>query len=194
MKQLRLAPLAAALIPLACTSALAADATVSSAHDWSGVSLGLAGSISNGTNEWEDDGDFPLAESPFGGAFVGYDRQIDRFVLGGRATAHLGRMREVDYPTFEYRSFLDFNLRTGVAMERMLLYATGGYSVSNIEEDGENFSPTGYNIGAGVEYALTGDMIVGVEYAYRSLEAVCPHDMRFEQKISSVRAHVALKF
>jgi len=194
MKHTFQAFLFAALAPFACSSAFAADVSVPSQYDWTGISVGVVGSFNAGNNEWDVDGTYTLENAAFGGGFIGYDHQIDQFVLGARATGQFGSMQEEDYPSFEYQSFFDFNARAGFAMDRTLIYATGGYSISNIEEDGETFSHGGYNVGGGLEYAVTGNVIVGAEYVYRSLEADCVHDMQFQQKINSVQAHVSLKF
>jgi outer membrane immunogenic protein len=194
MRHLYLAAVAALLSSIATSSVFAADVLAPPEYDWSGISVGVVGTYNTGKDVWED-GDYPLEDVGFFGGFVGYDHQFGSFVLGARATGQFGSMKEDDYPDFEYQAFYDFNGRAGFAMDRALVYATGGYSVSSIEEDGESYTRGGYNIGGGLEYALTDNVIVGAEYVYRALEADCePHGDTFEQKISSVQAHVSFKF
>lgn len=190
----RLAAVVAVLAPLAASRAFAADVSVPAEYDWTGISVGVVGSYNTGKDVWED-GDYPLEDAAFLGGFIGYDYQVDHFVLGARATGQFGSMKEKDYPDFEYQAFYDLNGRAGFALDRALIYATGGYSISSIEEDGEAYSRDGYNIGGGLEYAVTDNVIVGAEYVYRALEADCePHGDQFEQKINSVQAHVSFKF
>ena len=194
MKLKHVATLAAFLTQLAVSSALAADVAMPADYDWSGISIGIVGSHNSGKDVWSD-GDYPLEDAMFFGGFVGYDYQIDHFVLGARATGQFGSMKEEDYPSFEYQAFYDFNGRAGFALDRALVYATGGYSISSIEEDGTSYTRGGYNIGGGLEYAVTDNVIVGAEYVYRAMDAECePHDESFEQKINTVQAHIAFKF
>lgn len=194
MKPSRLSAMAALLVSFAASEALAADLPVPADFDWSGISVGVIGSYNSGKDVWAD-GDYPLKDAMFLGGFVGYDHQIDSLVLGARMSGQFGTMQEEDYPAFEYQAFYDFNGRAGFALDRALVYATGGYSISAIEEDGVSYNRGGYNVGGGLEYAVTDHVIVGAEYVYRALEADCePHDVPFEQKINSVQAHVSFKF
>lgn len=162
-------------------------------YDWTGISIGLVGSTNDGKDIWDED--FTLERSEFLGGFAGYDQQFGQFVLGGRVTGQLGSMNEDEYAAFEYKGFYDFNARLGVAIDRALIYSTGGYSISDIEEDGESYTRGGFNIGGGFDYAVNDSVVVGAEYVYRSFDANCePHGDPLEQQVHSVQAHIAFKF
>jgi len=162
--------------------------------DWSGFSFGVVGSSNAGRDVWAD-GDYPLKNSFFGGVRVGYDHQIGQFVLGGRVTGQLGSMKETDYPNFKYKSFLDFSARAGYNYDGILPYVAGGYSISEINEDGVNYTRGGYNFSAGIDYNLTKNVIIGFEYLHRGFDDKCePHHQSFKQQINSFQAHVSYKF
>lgn len=70
--------------------------------------------------------------------------------------------------------------RLGVAFDRVLVYGTGGFSYAKIKntytlvpfsisEPIEDVR-TGWNIGAGVDYALTDNLILGLEYRHTEFE------------------------
>lgn len=70
--------------------------------------------------------------------------------------------------------------RLGVAFDRVLVYGTGGFSYAKIKNT-YTYVPlsisepiedvrTGWNIGAGVDYALTDNLILGLEYRYTEFE------------------------
>lgn len=184
--------IAAGLAMLAGT-AQAADRDQSTAYDWTGLYLGAVGSFVTGENKWWD-GPYDLDDSFFGGVFAGYNHQIGNVVLGAEIVGQFGKMKEADYPTLWYQNIIDFNARFGYAHDRALFYVAGGYSFANIEEDGGHFTMDGYNIGAGVDFAVTENLIFGVEYTYRDIDGICTHDEDVEGNISSLQARISYKF
>jgi outer membrane immunogenic protein len=119
-----------------------------------------------------------------GGGFVGYNYQINQFVLGlqgdyqgagisGSTTTPLSIINgRQDY-------LAAFNGRLGLAYDRALFYAIGGVAFTNTRSNiglningvqvgsvGYSHSWTGYDIGAGVEYAFTNNWTGRVEYRY----------------------------
>jgi outer membrane immunogenic protein len=101
--------------------------------------------------------------------------------------------------------------RLGYAMDRWLVYATGGWAWSNGHTDyaftgaapffsnGEGRS--GWTLGAGVEYAITNNVIGRLEYRYTDLGSkgyIDPVTNSAEQgnkvTLNAVRAGIAYKF
>ena len=66
--------------------------------------------------------------------------------------------------------------RIGYAMDRMMIYATGGAAFTDFNYhfynpvarfgEGTKVSKTGFTVGAGVNYAITDHLILGVEYRF----------------------------
>ena len=121
-------------------------------------------------------------DSGFGGLHAGYNRQFGMFVAGVEVDADRlidakGGFRD---PGGIGRARRDWNFsargRLGVAFDRVLIYATGGYAATRAKYAyfnpalgfGEGFAKTfsGYTLGAGVEYAVTDSLSARVEYRY----------------------------
>ena len=72
------------------------------------------------------------------------------------------------------------NGRLGYAVDRVLLYGTGGYARSKIEVQTDFFNPalnlsddrrvSGWNVGGGAEYLVTPNVILGIEYLHVDLD------------------------
>lgn len=131
-----------------------------------------------------------------GGLHAGYDYQIDSFIIGAVADiSYVNAKSEATYTqfgqTFGAEQDIDFlgtvRAKAGVAADRVAVYATAGLayaSVSNdligstavtaggqaynvsLEEDSDN---VGYAVGAGVDYLVTQNVSLGVEYLYTDL-------------------------
>ncbi len=127
-----------------------------------------------------------------GGGQLGYNYQIGQFVFGlegdlqyadlkaGASAAGLGLVNDAK---------IDFlgtvRGRAGVAFDRFLVYATGGYAYANSKAGltpvgaaalgipgvaSVSNSHNGYAVGAGVEYAVTNNVTLRGEYLYVDLE------------------------
>lgn len=164
------------------------------ATDWSGLTLGVMGSVAGGHDDWPGDGIYDLETSPFGGGFVSYDFQMGNVVFGAEAKAQFGKMEETAYPEFFYKAFYDFNGRMGYAFDGTLIHASGGLTVARIEEDGVGFTSTGYNLGAGIDFQVTEKIVAGAEYTFRSLKDDCVHDLPFELTSHSIAAKIGYRF
>lgn len=174
-------------------TAFAAD-SMQRGTDWSGLTVGVIGTVAGGEDNWPGDGIYDLDTGVFGGAFVSYDYQIDNVVVGAAVKAQWGKMKETDYPEFFYTAFYDFNGRVGYAVNNALLYASGGLTIAGGEDDGLDFTSTGYNVGAGIDFQLTEKVVVGGEYTFRSLSDDCPHDLPFELSSHSFTAKIGYRF
>jgi outer membrane immunogenic protein len=134
----------------------------------------------------------------FGGALVGYDYQINNFVLGASAEYNFSDINGSAAPlpgiafTTRVNSFGSADGRLGFAFDRFLVYGTGGlafgsinHSITLVGIQSDSFSsyPVGYDYGGGVEYAFTNNWAASAEYRhydfgkvnYGAVGALGPH-------------------
>ncbi|TJW34526.1 MAG: porin family protein, partial [Mesorhizobium sp.] len=130
----------------------------------------------------DDGGVFSVSPDVSGGFVGGHVAglwQFDQAVLGAEAelnyssidgTADIGPGN-----TFgtDIKWFGSLNAKAGYAKDRFLVYGTGGIAFAGIETSqdvGTSFSSTqtstGWTVGAGVDYALTDQFVVGAQYRY----------------------------
>jgi outer membrane immunogenic protein len=120
-----------------------------------------------------------------GGAQFGYNHQFDKILLSVEATysgttLNDGAVSLLD-PTVTYNNNINdvFTLtgRLGVALDRWLMYAKGGWASAQVVVSGLNatdsFSFTdrrnGWTIGGGLEYRAWRNISLGVEYGFLDL-------------------------
>jgi outer membrane immunogenic protein len=150
---------------------------------------------SNGTLFFEGRFDSFL-QGVIGGAHVGYNLQIDQWVLGLEGSVDGTSMTRTVTPTFfgnianvtsiseETSTDVQGSVRgrLGVAFDRLLFYATGGVAFGDFKANFANttrlgFLPvggpfsfsttrTGWTVGGGIEYAVTNNWSVRGEYRY----------------------------
>jgi outer membrane immunogenic protein len=119
-----------------------------------------------------------------GGGQVGYNYQFGQFVAGLEADiqfADIGSGRNdaliVAFPGLvgvidnsSDRFFGTVRGRLGFAIDRALVYATGGFAYGDVgNRFGGGDTNSGWTVGGGIEYALTNNIIVGVEGLYVNL-------------------------
>lgn len=169
--------------------ALAADAgadlpMTAPGFDWTGYYAGLQAGYGWGSSDISGTEGEPFAASPdLDGGFVGGHVaglwQFNQAVIGARA--------ELNYSSVDGSALLDpgnfvgtdikwfgsVNAEAGLAVDRWLIYGVGGVAFAGIEtsqDAGPSFAKTrtsaGWTIGAGVDYALSNNMIVGAQYRY----------------------------
>lgn len=165
-------------------------------------------------------------EGGFGGIHVGYNKQFNRIVLGLEGSLSSA---QIDDETLEnvannYRINSDVDwfatvaLRAGIAFDRTLLYVKGGYAATSLDfkaefENGNatttkisnDYDLDGYVVGAGVEYAITSNVILGVEYTYMDFGSetftgaatntgITPETVRAELDVETISARLTYKF
>jgi outer membrane immunogenic protein len=123
-----------------------------------------------------------------GGGFVGYNYQVNNFVLGlqgefdglsnskNRYTSPLGYYQDVYQTQASQNWIASIDGRLGYAFDRTLIYAVGGVAWSDQSASLTNLSTgygvsrsntrTGYDVGGGVEYAFTNNWTGRIEYRY----------------------------
>ena len=182
-------------------------APVPMASNWTGFYVGVQGGYAFGGDGGEvffdsdDNGDFDESSSGDDrdgftiGAKIGYDVQVNRFVVGAVADLnYLDFDSDVNFES-EAGDSLNFNesidwfatlrARAGfLVTETILLYGHGGLAYASTDADGSFFDNEdgedddvkgsfgddgdewGWTIGAGVEAAVTQNIRVGLEYSY----------------------------
>ncbi|SIQ95008.1 MULTISPECIES: outer membrane protein [unclassified Bosea (in: a-proteobacteria)] len=159
-------------------------------YSWTGVYAGVQGGYSWGSNRVRigaPTGPYaPMSfrvddDSAFGGAHAGFNYQMGSVVLGleGDIEAVNSRSR-FDGVALAGRVSQDWQGaargRLGYAFDRLMVYAAGGASFTEYERRlfstgggfGERLTSarTGWNLGAGVNFAFTDHLILGAEYRY----------------------------
>lgn len=142
---------------------------------WSGPYLGLHGGYAWGEGDATaagGGGDDNFDGGRFGG-FVGYNWQFSNgFVAGVEG--------DLNYDWNENSYAGDFDMdtgfsgglrgRVGYAFDRALLYAAGGWTMTNISVEGPGVDDDdtlhGWTVGAGLDYAFTDNFFGRVEYRY----------------------------
>ncbi len=127
---------------------------------------------------------YSISSSPegvVGGAHVGYNYQVNQIVFGLEGDVDGSSISKSVYDPFRTVSFgtrvpVEGSIRgrVGVAWDRTLLYATGGAAFGEIQNTinggGGYFTNSngrvGWTVGAGIEYAVTGNWSVRGEYRY----------------------------
>jgi outer membrane immunogenic protein len=142
-----------------------------------------------GTITFDDDNN----DGFVGGGQIGYNYQIGTFVVGVVADlqwADLGGSNgTATFPAqwaaygFEPAGaaggvdwFGTVRARVGVAFDRALIYATGGFAYGGADDNNDFFDydddvRSGWTLGAGVEYAFTNNLTAGIEGLWVNLDS-----------------------
>jgi outer membrane immunogenic protein len=114
------------------------------AYNWSGFYFGGHGGWAFGQGSFDDGAVI--------GGHVGVNWQWNSFVLGVEGGGSWADLNGAD-------SLEDIRGRVGFAFDRFLAYGTGGGGF-------QDFGDLGWVAGGGVDYALTDQLSVGVEYLH----------------------------
>ncbi|QBR71810.1 porin family protein [Beijerinckiaceae bacterium] len=183
-------------------SAVAADMPVTPPpipiFTWTGIYLGGQIGYAWGRNSTRlvDPFVVPVATSlnsnpngVIGGAHVGYNLQINQWVVGlegdvdGTSYSRTSGPDPIFFDTFfRVRQDIEGSIRgrVGIAWDRALLYATGGVAFGNIKTsyaspfgfagfggfDSFSRNRVGWTVGGGIEYAITNNWSVRGEYRF----------------------------
>ena len=122
-----------------------------------------------------------------GGGQIGYNWQFNQFVFGlegdidGKSLKVTNAVPGAGAPfaTLEGRARVEGSVRArgGLAFDRFLVYATGGWAIADVEVSAigtgsafclapcsDSRAVNGWTVGGGAEYALTNNVSLGVEY------------------------------
>jgi outer membrane immunogenic protein len=230
MRKLLLASVAAAALS---APAFAADlpsrslapaftAPVPIAFSWTGFYAGLDAGYGWNDSRWQNTGapvfaNFNTDGNGFvGGAHVGFNWQMNQFVVGVEGMLNYSDVRGNNLcsglagtncrTTQDWIG--DINLRAGFAIDRALIYATGGIAFTDYNFN-QTIAPTvswgagsrtGWTIGVGLDYAITNNWIAGLQYKYydfgssTSGSSPAGTTVRFRETESVVLARISYKF
>ena len=185
-----------ALLASVASSAFAADLPTRKAppvpyvappiFTWTGFYIGVngGGAFSSLSNSG---GVIKAPSGGFGGVTYGYNYQIGQFVTGiegdwdwGDVSNHHTIDAAGSFSKINLQDFTTVRGRFGVAMDRALIYATGGYAGGELYSRlldattgsfvADNSWRNGYAVGAGIEYAFTPNISAKAEYLFSQLE------------------------
>jgi outer membrane immunogenic protein len=162
------------------SAAMAADVppyeapmAVSVEHNWSGAYVGIHGGYAWGD---QDLGAAELTDELEGfviGGQVGYNWQWDSIVFGIEADGSYSDQEDEigGLVSTEVEYLASVRGRVGWAFDRFLVYGTGGaafagneFELIGLDEDDADFF--GWAAGGGVEYMVTDNISIGVEYLH----------------------------
>ena len=141
-----------------------------------------------------------------GGGQVGYNYQMGQFVLGLEADlqgADLSSGNNLGLVNVKTEYFGTVRARVGVAFDRFMPYITGGWAYGNVKTaipalgfSSDRTHTGGFAVGAGLEYAVTNNIIAGVEYLYVDLgeKNILGAGTKVGTDFSVVRARLSYKF
>ncbi|MFO0993733.1 MAG: outer membrane beta-barrel protein [Hyphomicrobiales bacterium] len=180
--------LAGSIVLLCATSAEAAelDAQSPDAYDWSGLFIGSDTGFGFGSENAPLAGGTatPGAEGFISGGEAAANWQTGKWVLGVD-----GDVRYADISEAETRGvsglassseadatwFTTMRLRSGYALDNLLLYGTGGVAATGTDfrvsmNPKDNTTATGWTAGAGMEWGLSENAKAKVEFLYFDLD------------------------
>ncbi len=196
--------LAAAASTVLAANAFSADfgqPAAQAGYDWSGVYIGATAGYNWGKDRTAESGNwlgFPVnaifgydVDGASGGVKAGVNFQTGSFVYGAEADIEaanisggfVDRVQNAGIGSDKYDWQASIRARMGYAVDRAMIYGTGGVSFAHIENTysqvlipphvSESFDKvrTGWTVGGGVDYALTDNVILGAEYRYTNFNA-----------------------
>ncbi len=180
---------AAALLLATAGSAFAADlpyvapyqaeaAAPAGYYDWTGFYVGAQAGYT-----WADPSVGPNVDGFLGGVHAGYNHQMNNWVLGveGDIEYSAADGSSVSPAGDRFKSELEWmgsvRARVGYAMDRTLVYATGGVAFGKVDAAStvgavtatDSNTHVGWTAGAGLEYAVTQNITTRAEYRYTDL-------------------------
>jgi outer membrane immunogenic protein len=177
--------------------ALAICLPTASLADWTGAYGGIAvGQGFNGTLNFPEIPEIdPANDGTVYGGFAGYQVQNGNLVYGGElALTDASVMDLIDFPTFAFASpVVDVKGRVGYATGQFLVYGALGLTSMKVTDSALDFDGTGFNIGAGVDYMISDQFIVGAEYLSRQTTGN-DGSQGFDLKLDTLTIRAAYKF
>ena len=174
------------VVPAPADPYVAAPAPVVAVDDWTGFYFGGTLGWAMGETVGVDDFDGLLY-----GGFAGYNYQFDNdFVLGAEVAASTGELEYDGGGVFD-PTYIDLKARAGYAMDRALVYVSGGYTFANFTGGNEG---AGFNVGAGVDFLVFDNVFVGAEYIYRDIEDTVANPAAWQDQFGTIQARVGITF
>lgn len=169
---------------------------------WTGLYAGVNAGYGWGSPKGAADAAFGSIDGAQVGGTVGYNYQMGQIVVGVEADDAWSNARSNKAGvTSKETNVATARGRVGYAIDRVLLFTTGGYAGASVEravgaastKDWHN----GYALGGGMEYAFTSNVSAKAEYLYTDLASkgdVAGAPSRAGVTANSVRMGVNYKF
>lgn len=171
-------------------------------YDWSGAYAGL--NIGVGFNgEFNNNGglDLDTDTSLLAGGTIGFNHQFNNFILGLETDLNYTRLDASDAGVSADLDFLGtVTARAGITpFERVHTYIEGGYAFGQVDAStplgSDQNIQSGFVLGTGAEFALTDNILSGVEYNYVDLnEQALPGGLDSDFSGHTVKFNLKYKF
>lgn len=180
-----LAPMAASAggfteTPAPAPAPVAPAPIVPAGYDWSGVYGGVQLEYGNIDADTTAGADAAEGDGVLYGIFGGYRYDFGTFVVGAELDLNLADI-DLDDPAGDTIGSLDAVHRLGgeVGYDAgpALIYGTAGIAQATATVGGTEFQDTGYFYGAGVDYLLTDQIILGAEVLQHEFEDLDGSDL-----------------
>lgn len=184
------------------------------AYTWTGLYVGAQAGYSWNKDDWGGPQNAPAFGGPNSKGFVyggqiGYNYQINMLVLGlegsfvfsdasgsDNCVPGLARCRT------EHNWGGDLRARAGLAFDRALVYGAAGVAVEDVTlsirsvfgNASRSETLWGYTLGGGVEYAVTNNWILGVEYKFSDFAKEKIGGVRFDSESHKAVFRASYKF
>lgn len=145
---------------------------------WTGLYAGGQAGYTWSTVDWNQTNDFDM-DGFSGGVHVGYNWQVGQFVYGAEGQLNFAngdgsKVCGSSICSAETNWSGDIRARAGYAFDRAMLFGAAGVAYSSIETSSSNGSTSskgdadlfGLTLGVGGEYAVTQNVVAGVEYKH----------------------------
>ena len=162
--------------------------------DWSGSYIGISGgemtdSSYEVSNSVSDDGQAPLSDTSTLSIYGGQMTQNGQIVFGVEIDVLFAPDADIAQNITIDDAIVDMKIRTGFALDRFLAYGVVGGSFISSTFGPNDINASGLNFGAGVDFMLTDNLIIGAEYlARRTSEEFLDADVEIEMDTVSLRA------
>lgn len=171
------------------------------APDWGGFYAGAFASFDAGSTfdyYLNDvfDASHEMNSSDVYGGFAGYNIQRGNMVYGAEVAYSGGTTYLDGFPTYEFDSMLDVKARVGYAAGRALVFGAAGWSSAPWDNGFDsNFTMSGLNVGAGVDYLVTDRIFVGAEYLTRFLAGDAGNNLdSYEATVQTISVRAGVNF
>lgn len=148
-------------------------------HSWTGGYAGLsfgaalADEVTVSNNEGDGELEESLEDGTALGVFGGYNFQNGNIVYGAELAYYsVSDVTAEDDDDGEelLDSIIDLRGRLGYAFGNAMVYGAVGFSKARTDDDDFDPDLTGFNYGIGVDYAVSPNFVIGLDYTGRDLE------------------------
>ena len=171
--------------PIMAPAPVAVAAPDMMSSDWSGFYVG--GQIGAGTVEGDDGTATTDLDLNNYGVQAGYLYDLGSFVVGAEASYNM-----LDIDTLgDENSVTRVGVIAGYDAGRFMPYLAGGYASLDVDSPALNADDDGYYYGVGVDYAITSNFRVGVEYLEHEFDDFAATGVDLKARTTSLKVSYA---